>query len=227
MPGIYISGKKLPEAADRCLVLTVFHDGCVCHGAEIVGKAVSVLEHGDLIDRNALFDKALEAWGIDADEHETNLFMQMINSAATIIPADRADEPAICTKASPASWGRYGTGKQRAYFAVSIKHSAHKWRFGMPLMLWGYKHTEDDEARCFGGYTLDPDCAEWYALGDFELHGYTADVVKSAPVKLELDFCRKYKAFDTVLVPAKDIYDYWRLCGFLPATDEKTEGGWK
>ena len=132
-----------------------------------------------------------------------------------------ADEPVICTKASPASWGRYGTGKQRAYFAVSIKHSAHKWRFGMPLMLWGYKHTEDDETRCFCGYTLDPDCAEWYALGDFELHGYAADVVKSAPVKLELDFCRKYKAFDTVLVPAKDIYDYWRLCGLLHATEDE------
>ena len=134
-------------------------------------------------------------------------------------------EPVICTEASSASFGRYGKVREetgRAYFAVSVKHSAYKWRFGKPLTLWGYKRTADGEPRCFGGYTLNPDCAELYAPGDFEDHGYTADIVKPEPVNLEPDFCRKYRDFDTVLVPAKDIYDYWRLCGLLPTTDEET-----
>lgn len=26
---------------------------------------------------------------------------------------------------------------ERNYYAVSIKHSEHGWKFGMPLWLWG------------------------------------------------------------------------------------------
>lgn len=39
-----------------------------------------------LIDADALFDKAFEVWGTEADGGETNLFMEMINNAPTITP---------------------------------------------------------------------------------------------------------------------------------------------
>ena len=100
----------------------------------------------------------------------------------------------------------------RAYVAVSIKHSAYKWKFGMPLVLWGDHRTANNEARCFGGYTIFPSCAEHYVLGDFKKHGYPADIVKPEPVPMEIGFCKKWKQYDTVLVEA-DIYEaYCKIC---------------
>ena len=42
---------------------------------------------------------------------------------------------------------------KRKFLAVSVKHSEYKWKFGMPLILWGWKRTEDHELRCFSNYT--------------------------------------------------------------------------
>lgn len=39
-----------------------------------------------LIDADALFERAFEIWGIEADGGETNLFMKTINDATTISP---------------------------------------------------------------------------------------------------------------------------------------------
>ena len=49
---------------------------------------------------------------------------------------------------------------ERNLVAVSIKHTEYKWKFGDPLCLWGYKRTNDEEERCFAGYTLYPNVAE-------------------------------------------------------------------
>lgn len=98
---------------------------------------------------------------------------------------------------------------ERKYVAVSIKHSEYKWKFGMPLVLWGYHITKDDDKRCFGGYTTYLDHAERYCLGDFARNGYTPDVVKDdEPVPLEINFCKKWKKYDTVLVDAERYYHY-------------------
>lgn len=102
----------------------------------------------------------------------------------------------------------------RRYIAVSIKHSEYRWKFGDPLVMWGYHRTADDEERCFADYTIYPDKAERYALGDFTAHGYNqygAEIVKEdKPVKIEYGFCRKWKEWDTVLVDEEDIYTYYR-----------------
>lgn len=40
------------------------------------------------IDAHALFEKAFQAWGVDAGEDEANIFMAMINDAPTISDDD-------------------------------------------------------------------------------------------------------------------------------------------
>lgn len=37
-----------------------------------------------LIDADALFERAFEIWGIEADASDTNVFMQAINDAPTV-----------------------------------------------------------------------------------------------------------------------------------------------
>ena len=53
MAGIYIKDMDLPDA-NHCITLTVFSDGCVCRGAEIIGRAIPVPDHGRLGDLDAL-----------------------------------------------------------------------------------------------------------------------------------------------------------------------------
>jgi hypothetical protein len=96
---------------------------------------------------------------------------------------------------------------ERDYVAVSIKHTGFK--VGKPVVLWGYHTTRDDEKRCFGGYTVYPNKAERYALGEFEERGYPADCVKPEPVPFTLDMFKKYKSFDTVLVKYEEIKRYY------------------
>ena len=209
---VYLEGLSLPRPGEL-LVLAIEPNGEVkrCAGADSwpVGTAIEIQAVGRCVDVDRMEREMSEGvqGPIRGYPYEWNTWgpvFDCLDKQPPVFPAGKkTDEPL------------------RAYFAVSIKHSAHKWKFGEPLTLWGYKRTADGEARCFGGYTLNPDCAELYAPGDFEGHGYTADVVKPDPVKLGQDFCRKYRDFDTVLVPAKDIYDYWRLCGLLHATEDE------
>lgn len=102
---------------------------------------------------------------------------------------------------------------ERKYVAISIKHTAYKWKFGMPCFLWGYHQTEDDQPRCFSGYTFYLSRAERYAIGEHAEHGYDDDIVKPEPVKLTPDFCKRWKAYDTVLVDAEEYSAYCKLSG--------------
>lgn len=103
---------------------------------------------------------------------------------------------------------------ERKYVAVSIKHTEHKWKFGDPCTLWGWKQTEDDKPRCFSDYTVYLSKAERYALGEFTAHGYDPDLCKDdEPVVMCPDFCKRYKRYDTVLVDAGMYFHYCLLCG--------------
>ena len=100
--------------------------------------------------------------------------------------------------------------KDRNLLAVSIKHTEYKWKFGMPCLLWGHR-TADEDKRSFGGYTLFPEQAELYELGDFEERGYSSDIVKPGPVHMGIGFCKKWKQYDTVLVPFDEYVGYCKM----------------
>ncbi len=105
---------------------------------------------------------------------------------------------------------------ERNLVAVSIKHSAYKWKFGMPFYLWGRHRTKDDERRCFSGYTKFLNEAEVYSLADWQNSGYWQPWMKiDEPVQLCIDFCKKYKQYDTVLVPLEQYIKYCE-CASLP-----------
>jgi len=112
----------------------------------------------------------------------------------------------------------------RKYVAVSIKHSEYKWKFGKPCVLWGFHQTGDDEPRCFASYTTYLSNAERYALGDFKEHGYGPYILDKAPVSMSVDFCKKWRAYDTVLVDAEQYYHYCKLAG-IPTEPPENEKG--
>ena len=102
---------------------------------------------------------------------------------------------------------------ERKYVAVSIKHSAYKWRYGAPVCLWGHR-TKDDEKRCFAGYTMYPNIAELYSLKDWHESGYGSIIKMDEPVHLTPDFCKKWKNYDTVLVEFEEYLTYCK-CNYL------------
>ena len=105
---------------------------------------------------------------------------------------------------------------ERNLVAVSIKHTEWRWKFGMPCVLWGSR-TKDNEKRSFGGYTIYPNRAEVYSLEDWINSGYSrCDWMKTdEPVHMEFNFCKKYKKYDTVLVPLDEYIAYCK-CACLP-----------
>ena len=97
---------------------------------------------------------------------------------------------------------------ERKYYAVSIKHSMYDKIRGK-YVLWGWNGpTADDQERCFGGYTHEPDRAEIYSLSDFQKSGYGTYIKFDEPVPVGFDLCKKYKKFDTVLVNAEKYNQY-------------------
>lgn len=104
---------------------------------------------------------------------------------------------------------------ERRYLAISIKHTEHGWKFGKPCVLWGYKVTKDDEKRCFAGYTQDPNKAELYSLQDWQDSGYGSITIKmDDPVHMEMNLCKKWKRYDTVLIDKEEYIGYCKMCGF-------------
>ena len=101
--------------------------------------------------------------------------------------------------------------EDRKYVAISIKHTYGRgWKFGKPCVLWGYHQTDDDELRCFTGYTYYLSKAERYALGDFTKHGY--DIIKDdVSVELSENICKLYKNYDSVLVEYNQYKAYCEL----------------
>lgn len=101
----------------------------------------------------------------------------------------------------------------RNLVAISIKHTQYKWKFGMPCWLWGHR-TKDEEKRCYAGYTQFPHNAEIYSLKEWQESGYGwNDICKvDKPVSMEIGFCKKYKKYDTVLVPYEQYEAYCKMC---------------
>lgn len=112
---------------------------------------------------------------------------------------------------------------ERTLLAVSIKHTEYKWKFGKPCVLWGHR-TKDEEKRSFGGYTLYPNHAELYSLQDWKDSGYNnCEWMKTdEPVQLCIDFCKKYRKYDTVLVPFEQYAGYCKYA-CLPLDRPKEE----
>lgn len=111
----------------------------------------------------------------------------------------------------------------RNLVAVSIKHTEYRWKFGMPCVLWGHR-TQDHEKRSFGGYTVFPNEAEVYSLKEWQESGYGwGNICKvDEPVHMEVNFCKKYKKYDTVLVPLDECIKYYEVAG-LPLDRPKEE----
>lgn len=112
---------------------------------------------------------------------------------------------------------------ERNLVAVSVKHTEFRWKFGMPMWLWGHR-TKDDEKRSFGGYTQYPNNAEVYSLEDWAKSGYNnCDWMKlDEPVSLCINFCKKYKQYDTVLVSLEQYIGYCKCAG-LPLDRPKED----
>lgn len=91
--------------------------------------------------------------------------------------------------------------------------------------MWGHR-TKDDEKRSFGGYTIYPNCAELYSLKDWATSGYAkAEWMKvDEPVHMCINFCKKYKKYDTVLIPIEEYIGYCQCAGLLLSDPEPYKG---
>ncbi len=110
---------------------------------------------------------------------------------------------------------------QRHYLAISVKHSEYKWKFGKPCCLWGSR-TADEAKRCFAGYTQFPESAELYTLDEFHEHYPQPYIKTDEPVHMCVDFMKRYRKYDTVLI---DYYEYLFYCAVtsLPTRKEDAE----
>lgn len=103
---------------------------------------------------------------------------------------------------------------ERNLVAVSIKHTEYKWKFGQSCVLWGRQRTQDNEERCFSGYTQFVNEAEVYSLEDWKNSGYWQPCMKiDEPVTMCANFCKKYKKYDTVLVSLEQYVKYCECAG--------------
>lgn len=83
---------------------------------------------------------------------------------------------------------------ERKYIAVSIKHSSKNC-----LLYWGYKRTQDNEDRCYAGYTAILDKCELYSEEEF-FSQYKRYPVIDEKISSITAFWKQYKDYDTVLV---------------------------
>ena len=113
---------------------------------------------------------------------------------------------------------------ERRYLAISIKHTAYRWKFGKPCVLWGYKQTKDDEKRCFADYTQYPNKAEVYSLQDWLNSGYGSIIKMDEPVHMEVGLCTKWKKYDTVLIDKDEYIGYCKMA-CLPIEPPSEKGG--
>lgn len=91
---------------------------------------------------------------------------------------------------------------ERKYIAISMKHSTKDC-----FMLWGYKRTEDNEERCYSGYTATLSKCELYSKEEFLSHyGHCNYPVIDGEIRSISYFRKQYGNYDTVLVPLES----WR-----------------
>ena len=107
--GLYIPNAKIPVSCNKCYEIGLAHRlrdlGGHCPRMDLHYSPDEqsfkgdrradcplrdVPPHGQLIDADDLFEKVYKAWGTEYDAGESNWFMDMINDAPTIIPADEA-----------------------------------------------------------------------------------------------------------------------------------------
>jgi hypothetical protein len=100
---------------------------------------------------------------------------------------------------------------ERKYLAISVKHTEYGWKFGKPCVLWGWHQTQDDENRCFAGYTEYVNKAEVYSLQDWLDSGYGSIIKMDEPVQMEIGFCKKWKKYDTVLIDREEYIGYCKM----------------
>lgn len=113
----------------------------------------------------------------------------------------------------------------RNLVAVSIKHSEFRWKFGMPCWLWG-ERTAANSQRSFAGYTVYPNDAEVYTLEDFANKYSDCPWIKfDSPVSMCMDFCKKYKEYDTVLVPLDQYIKYCESAGLPLSRPRRCNNG--
>lgn len=89
MSGLYISGIELPKECEY-LDLVIMQDGEVYwydHEGVSVAKAVPVLDHGDLIDRDELMKH--EVYMPREGGNLPIVYMSYVKAAKTVIPAER------------------------------------------------------------------------------------------------------------------------------------------
>lgn len=114
---------------------------------------------------------------------------------------------------------------ERKYFVLSLKH-LYPWKFGETLCLWGSKRTNDNEDRCYGGYSGDIQRAELYSSEEF-LKYYERCTKKeplTALIPSELKALKK--VFDCVLIPKDVVERYYKDCGLITeheSTESKEE----
>lgn len=83
---------------------------------------------------------------------------------------------------------------ERKYITVSMKHSSKD-----SFLYWGYKRTQDNEDRCYSGYTAILDKGELYSKEEF-FKKYKPYPVIDEKITSILAFRKKYKDYDAILV---------------------------
>ena len=90
---VLIKGIYLPQN-ETYLDLVITADGNVCcydHEGVSVAKAVELPDHGDLIDRDALFDDNSWDW-FNEWGSTVNKQAELVVNAPVVVPAERSEE---------------------------------------------------------------------------------------------------------------------------------------
>jgi hypothetical protein len=87
--------------------------------------------------------------------------------------------------------------------------------------LWGYKRTNDDEERCFGGYNGDPNTSELYSIDEFvaKYNENNFFNIPRNPQKINpVEFKKLKRKYDAVFIDKEDVEKYYKNCGIEKET---------
>lgn len=92
MAGIYLTGFEIPRYG---ITVSIRGDGRVTteFGEQVIGRAISVKDHGDLIDqdeyRDDFMSRVYELCADDSDNFRANAIIDCFDSAPVIIPSEK------------------------------------------------------------------------------------------------------------------------------------------